>query len=265
MRAELSNAGLAFERFPAVLGVAVPDWLKSRFFEADGTPVQCLKPGEIGVYASHLVLHRHLLERDDLDALVIMEDDLRIAPDFANIVTSIAQISEDFDIIRLSNPAKAPFITHGYVGDCRHLVTYSRVPNNMGCYLISKSGAKKTTRHIGVSRFAIDEDMRRPWRWGLETFGVLPAPVDANIFEKSSIDALGKRALGAESTWQKLRRRQIGSPKDWLAQIRWQIRHLGARNYLSCLYFRVSRSILTYFDRVLKYRAPHHFIGRKIL
>jgi glycosyl transferase family 25 len=265
MRAEFARVGIEVERFPAILGLAVPDWLRPRFLRPDGQPNSSLKPGEIGVYASHLSLHRQLLERSDLDALVIMEDDLRLSDDLPRVLADLSRLAVPFDVIRLSNPAKAPVITHGAVGEGRQLVTYSRVPNNMGCYLISRAGAGKTTAFRGPVRFAIDEEMGRPWDWGLETFGVLPAPVEANIFEHSSIDQLGARALGRESWWDKLQRRNLGSPGAWLRQMRWQVSHLGASGYAKCLVLTALRSARKVVDHSERNRPPANFSGKTYL
>lgn len=244
MRVQLGTAGVPFERFPAIHGIAVPDWLRPWFFEADGAPVASLKPGEIGVYASHLSLHRQLLADEGADAYLVMEDDLAIAGDLAPLLAALTARAPEFDLIRLSNPAKAPYLDHGEVSPGRALVTYSRVPNNMGAYLISRAGAGKTTRFRGIRRFAIDEDMRRPWDWSIETFGILPAPVRANIFETSSIDAMGDRGLGAESFLAKLRRRRIGTPADWARQIAWQARQFGLVGYLSAMARGALHSVL---------------------
>ena len=244
MAGQLDAQSLAFERFLAVYGLAVPDWLKPWFFDAEGRVTPTLKPGEIGVYASHISLHKALLDRDDIDALLVMEDDLELAPDFAAVITALEAMPVDWDIIKLSNPPKAPYLDHGEIAPGRALVTYSRVPNNLGAYVISRSGAAKTTRLRGLRVWAIDEDMRRPWDWEIETLGIVPPPARANIFETSSIDAMGERALGKESTLQKLARRRWGGPVDWLRQIRWQIRHLGAWGYLGTILRTILKSLI---------------------
>ena len=245
MRDQIEAAGLAFERFPAVLGLAVPDWLRPWFFDASGQPTPTLKPGEVGVYASHLALHRQLLLRDDLDALVVMEDDLAVGPALAAVLEGVGRLAEhrQMDVVRLSNPPKAPYCEHEAVAAGYRLVTYARVPNNMGCYLITRSGAEKTTRFAGLRRFAIDEDFRRPWELGLETYGVVPAPVEANTLETSSIDAMGTRALGRETAWQKFARRHRPSPAGFARQIRWQVRHLGFFGYLRAIMLTVAHSL----------------------
>jgi len=235
MQAELDRLGLTFERFPAVYGLDVPEALRGHFLDAKGAPSPRLKPGEIGVYASHLSLYHQLLARDDLDALLIMEDDLEFAPDFAGVLAALSLLKQPFDLIRLSNPAKAPYRVEQALGTGRSLVTYLRVPNNTGCYLVTKAAAAKIAGFCGQRVSAIDEDLRRPWELGLETFGVLPPPVRANIFETSSIDAIGQRALGRESLWQKLRRRHWPGPSRMMRQLRWQARHFGVRGYAAAI------------------------------
>lgn len=265
MAQEIAKAGLSFERFPAVQGLAVPEPLKGWFFDAKGTPIPSLKPGEIGVYASHLALHQRLLDDPALDALVVMEDDLEIAPDLSNVLGAIAErhALEPFDIVRLSNPPKAPVLDLGSLVPGRHFVTYSRVPNNMGAYLITRAGAEKSLRFEGLRQFAIDEDFRRPWERGLVTRGVVPAPVRANIFETSSIDAMGARALGQESLLSKLKRRHWPSPAGLLSQWRWQVTELGLGPYLKSILLGLIHSLAKKMSRPLAARIASHFLMPK--
>lgn len=258
MAAQFAAAGVTFERFDAVYGLAVPETLRPWFFAA-GQPTPHLKPGEIGVYASHLALHHQLLERPELDALVVFEDDCEIAPDFADVLKALAASNRHFDIVRLSNPSKAAYLDHGSLVAGRHLVTYVRVPNNMGCYLITRAGALKTTASPSLRRFAIDEDMGRPWEIGLETLGVLPPPVRANIFETSSIDAMGQRALGRESYLAKLRRRHWPRPSGLWQKWRWQVRHLGLGSYARAVVLSLIWSVAKRMSPRLAERVTSHF------
>lgn len=259
MAAQFAAAGIGFERFEAVYGLAVPEALRGWFFDRAGNATPLLKPGEIGVYASHLALHLQLLQRDDLDGMVVFEDDCEIAPDFADVLKALALHGGAFDIVRLSNPSKAAYLDHGTLVAGRHLVTYARVPNNMGCYLITRTGASKTTASPSLRRFAIDEDFRRPWEIGLETSGVLPPPARANIFEISSIDAMGDRALGRESFIAKLRRRHWPSPSGLLRQWRWQVSHLGLGGYARAIVLGLAWSAAKRLSPRLAERIASHF------
>jgi glycosyl transferase family 25 len=259
MAGQFAAAGVTFERFEAVYGLAVPEALRPWFFDAAGQPTRRLKKGEIGVYASHLALHRQLLERPELDALVVFEDDCEIAPDFAEVLKALGSIPRVFDIVRLSNPSKAAYLDHGSLVPGRHLVTYARVPNNMGCYLITRAGARKTTANPTLRCFAIDEDFRRPWEIGLETLGMLPPPVRANIFETSSIDAMGDRALGRETALMKFRRRHWPGPAELLRQWRWQGSHLGWGGYARAILLGATWSVAKRLSPRAADRVASHF------
>lgn len=231
MEAAAAKAGIAFTRVPAVLGHAMPDWVRPYFTGADGSITQRLRPGEVGCYASHLVVARRIVEAGVAHALVL-EDDLDLPQDLVPLIAAaLARLPEGWDILRLSNPPKAAFRPLARLPGGRELVLYSRVPNNTGALVWSAAGARKFLA-AGLRDYPVDEHLRRPWLLGLETHGIVPAPIRSNIFETSTIDDLGHRGLGRESQFEKLGRRRIGTPADWLAQLRWQLGRWGLAGLL---------------------------------
>ena len=246
MEQQLTELGLPFRRFEAIRGLAVPPELRERFVDTQGRPHSNLKPGEIGVYASHLSIMQGLLASDD-DCLIVMEDDLHISERLPAFIAHIKDLPPDWDIVRLSNPSKSAYVAQADLGAAGELISYLRVPNNMGCYLISKNGASKILAGLKIAIHAIDEDLRRPWDFSLITYGMSPPPVDANVLATSSIDAIGERNLARETGIQKLlRRRRIG-PAGLRRKMAWQIQTLGVGAWLECL----ARSAL--------YRAARRF------
>lgn len=246
MEQQLTELGLPFRRFGAIRGLAVPPELRERFVDTQGCPHSNLKPGEIGVYASHLSIMQGLLASDD-DCLIVMEDDLHISERLPAFIAHIKDLPPDWDIVRLSNPSKSAYVAQADLGAAGELISYLRVPNNMGCYLISKNGASKILAGLKIAIHAIDEDLRRPWDFSLITYGMSPPPVDANVLATSSIDAIGERNLARETGIQKLlRRRRIG-PAGLRRKMAWQIQTLGVGAWLECL----ARSAL--------YRAARRF------
>lgn len=231
MAAEFARVGLPYERIPAVLGLAMPAWVKPYFLDASGNIASGLKAGEVGCYASHLMVAKHLIDCGRAYAL-ICEDDLTLPDDLVPLLeATLTRLPAGWDILRLSNPPKAAYRVIADLPGGRNLVIYSRVPNNTGCHLLSRSGAEKLLAP-GLRSLQIDEHLRRPWRLGMETYGIAPAPVISNIFD-STIDAISDRGLGLESWVAKTRRRDLGSPSDWVRQITWQVRHLGVPGVLS--------------------------------
>lgn len=235
MRIAIRHLDMTFERIPAVLGLEMPDWLKPYFLNDAGEIASTLRRGEVGCYASHLVVARRMVDANIPMALVL-EDDLEFTPGFGGVMTAaLRHLPEGWDIVRLSNPPKSAYVPVATLTGGRELVRYFRVPNNTGASLLSLSGARKLLRP-GLRTLQIDEHLRRPWDLGMETFGVVPAPIRSNIFEGSTIDILHARGLAAETALTKLARRRFASPRAIFDQIRWQIRHLGLIGWARCIW-----------------------------
>ena len=215
MDAQLKAHGIAYERFAACRGGALPETLRRHFDLPAGEP-QVLTAGEIGCYASHLAI-QEIVAAGDAPALVI-EDDLEIGATLPLLLDRLAALPDDWDIVRLSNPAKAaaePVVSLAGVGE---VVRYWRVPNNTGAYLIRPAGARKFLSLAAPRRRAIDEDLRRPWEHGLITYGVLPPPVTANVLPASSIGG-AREAPG--------RQRFRAAPRHPWGELVWRIRAFG--------------------------------------
>jgi glycosyl transferase family 25 len=234
MDRQLGELGLNFRRFEAVRGLDAPPALRHLFLDPNGRPLSNLKPGEIGVYASHLSIMQDLIASSD-DCVLVMEDDLRISQRLPAFLDSIPLLPDDWDIVRLSNPSKSAYLALNDLGAAGEVISYLRVPNNMGCYLINKSGAEKILSRLSLVKHAIDEDLRRPWDFKLKTYGVSPPPVDANVLPTSSIDAIGARALSSETGFQKLLRRRAIGPIGMLRRVVWQAQTLGPVSWVRCL------------------------------
>lgn len=242
MKRQFDFLELPFDRFPAISGKDIPDWARPWFFSAQGSRQTKLTPGEVGVYTSHISIHRIIVENKIPYALVF-EDDVKIERDMIDFIQSIDNFGFNWDIIRLSNNPKSPFVKIDDFGDKSEIIYYYRVPNNLGGYLISYSGAIKTTSFRGIRTHAIDEDFRRPWEIDIRTYGVFPPPCTANVLGYSSIDSMGNRKLGQETYLQKLRRRRFPGPINISKQFIWHIRHAGFCFLLEVFSKRIKRLI----------------------
>ena len=81
MEGQANQLGLAYERISAVDGLNVPEWLRSEF---DGP--HTMSPGEVGCYASHLVVAQRI------------------------VCAAIDAAPPDWDLIHLSSVFKVPAI-----------------------------------------------------------------------------------------------------------------------------------------------------------
>jgi glycosyl transferase family 25 len=242
MEAQCARVGLIMQRWPAMLGGALPPSLAPAFVSPSPGTGWTLSTGEIGCYASHITIWQAMVEGRLGDVALVMEDDLRLEDDFALAVQdALAVAAPGWDLIRLSNPPRRAFAPVADVGRRYRLVHYTRVPCSSGAYLISRAGATKLLASRSRT-LPVDEDFRRVWRFGLNTFGVLPPPAVPGVLE-STITKFGGRE-----------RRRRGwnyfgpAITDRLGSVRTNLAALGWRGWL------LSQGINT-ADTVLK-RTP---------
>src|SRR5476649_2763235 len=104
-RGQLAALGLPCERVAAVEGARLapdelarlysPELNARRFFRP-------LTPAEIGCYASHLQCAQLILARA-LPAAVILEDDFVARPDLPALLSTLAELSRPYDMIKLAS------------------------------------------------------------------------------------------------------------------------------------------------------------------
>ena len=244
MTAQLAAAGLPFERIPAILGTALPGPLADYLLTGTGEIASKLKQGEVGCYASHLVVHDRIKDEAPDLAVLVLEDDLRFGSDLASVLGEIlGQLPADWDIVRLSNPPKSAYVPIAGMEGPYELVRYSKIPNNTGAYLINPRGAAKFLAGQRPRTRAIDEDLRRPWDFGLKTYGVMPPPIVSNIFE-STIDRMEDRGLRRRLKPPKLLTGRTEGLAGGLRRARYNIADLGPGLWLRCLLRNYSRAVV---------------------
>ena len=216
MRRQLDEAGLPFQRFAAIQGdKLLPDL--GAFFEGCRT----LSAGEIGCYASHLRICTMVVQGRLPSPLLVLEDDIALDAGFADTLRALlSALPLQWDIVRLSFPTKRSTLRVAPLGARYDLVRYSHVPTSTGAYLLSQTGARKFLAER-KRELPVDQDLRRVWAWGLETYGVSPPPVRNDCFGASTIDAYspGGRESPARTAWMKAKR-WIEAPRRQLHGLR---------------------------------------------
>lgn len=180
MQAQASELGLALERIPGIDGTRnLPGWMVSQFLDDRGRVRGGLSEGEVGCYASHLLVLSKIVERR-LAAAIVLEDDAILDQDFERAAcAAVGAVPAGWDCIHLSTDFKRPAFPIADLGCERGLVRYRRLPVNSLGYVISLAGAAKLleARHR-VRPF--DLEFRLAWLSGLEIFGTYPALARAN-------------------------------------------------------------------------------------
>ena len=189
MQQQAERLSFAFERIRGVDGVrGLPGWLTPQFLSSDGTIASRMSNGEVGCYASHLVVFQEIVRRG-LAAAIVLEDDVTLADDFLDAsCKAIGAAPAGWDCIHLSTRFKNPCHTLRRLGSPHRLVRYSRLPAGSAAYAISRSGAEKLLS-LGVRRRPFDMEFRYAWLANLDIVGVCPAPAVQESLHATTIDA----------------------------------------------------------------------------
>ncbi|MDI4631846.1 glycosyltransferase family 25 protein [Pelomonas sp. V22] len=210
MEAEFAGLGLAAERFPATLWTALTDAEQSRYYSPELNTQRFHKPlvnGEKGCYASHLRAWQWLLDSPHA-ALVVLEDDVKLKPEFGAVVEAIAALPAGWDMVKLlGRPAtgkREKLRGQRPLTASSQLVDYARIPSLTAGYVISRSGAEKLVKSRLPFGRPIDVDLRHFWENGLVIQGIEPAAIelDETSFESSIGD---KPKGGLAARWRKFR------------------------------------------------------------
>lgn len=225
MEAQLSIAGIRAERIAAIDGRNLPAWAKPFF------PPSRLRPGEVGCYASHMLVWRTMLARG-IPHAVVLEDDATFGPDISSTLATVtAALPDGWDFVHLfGEPRAHPFAFRpiSSLQNGLRLVRFSRVPTGTVAYLISAGGAAKLLANRPRT-VPIDHDTRQPWKWGLDLYGVEPGPFGI---------ARAASAIGAIGGHSRIRRGIVGGIRHSYrspASAAFNIRKLGLAWWLWCL------------------------------
>jgi len=241
IESELSNAGIRGERICGVDGLAVPPAFTGYFFEGDRLHSK-LKPGEVGCYASHLKALSVVVERGIAYAL-ILEDDALLTRDLTQTIDNIlANVPEDWDMVYLCREPEHVTKPVACLKQSRMLVRYSRVPATTTGYLISRAGAEKFL--VPLKRYwPVDTDIRQPWRFKLEIYGVVPSIVSVAGFD-SSIHALGNHSRGRRGIPMPSRHCWTGNPLHTPQGLYFNLKALGPRWWMTCFLRNTHRRVM---------------------
>lgn len=142
MSAQLANLGLAAQRLPAVNG-----YDPAALADAASAPYGDMPNGEIGCFESHRRAWRHIID-NDLPGAFILEDDVLVSSDFANLAFD-PELLATVDVIKLDacdwSAAYGPVRAEPAPG--RVLRPLWGTETSAACYFMTRRGAEKMLRH----------------------------------------------------------------------------------------------------------------------
>jgi len=173
----LTTRGVPFEFFPAMSGVSAPEDLRRRYDSAERIRRfgYDLSDGELGCFLSHLACAKRAFEAG-WSRVVIMEDDVEVDDDFAEVVGRVLALDDRFDFVRLCGLRRRPMRFRASLTAGRRLERSLGPACGTQCYALSRRGMEKFMRMGERIVMQVDIALDRYWENGLETFAVQPYP-----------------------------------------------------------------------------------------
>lgn len=203
---ELKHVPMVSQRLPAVWWPDVPPEQADRWASDVLNARQYYKPlrnGEKGCYASHIEAWQQLLA-SDAPALVVLEDDVRLTPQFAEVVAAIAALNEPWDMVKLLGREREKVRSQRPLVPGTALVDYLRVPSMTAGYVVSRAGAAKLLAHRQPFGRPIDVDLRFWWECDdLRILGVSPAAIALDDTSLVSTIWQERDRLTLQQRWRK--------------------------------------------------------------
>ncbi|PKM22100.1 MAG: hypothetical protein CVV10_06020 [Gammaproteobacteria bacterium HGW-Gammaproteobacteria-14] len=170
---QLSATGVSFEFFDAIEGsLGYEPFFES--YDERAYIINCGRPaklGEIGCYASHLLLWKKCVELNE--PIMIMEDDFQLSDGFAHSVAVCDRLIRRYGYLRLQSERRAQRRTVGEV-DGLTLYYYTKVPHSMMCYAVSPETAKGFIERARVLDAPVDVMLKKSWEHRQRMFGLHP-------------------------------------------------------------------------------------------
>lgn len=189
--------GVAAERLPATWWADVPVAEQDHLYAPKLNQKQYFKPlvnGEKGCYASHIQAWKKLLS-SSAKAMVVLEDDVVLDRNFQKIVHAIAELDEQWDMVKLmGRPQTEKILQQAPLTSEHHLIQYRRVPSFTAAYVVSRKGAQKLLKSRRPFGRPIDIDLRFWWENDLQVLGVFPPVV--HLDETSALSSIAGRDSG---------------------------------------------------------------------
>ncbi|EJZ16713.1 glycosyltransferase family 25 protein, partial [Rhizobium sp. Pop5] len=185
----LAEIGIEFERVAAFDGVAIA--LPRRDFDAKSylrRHGRRPNPFEIGCYLSHVECARKFLASDGEFAL-ILEDDLDIDDDFAEVLAAALERKESWDILRLSTVNRGRKHRVTPLTASRSLAIALTREKGSGAYLVNRKAAGWIADMLLPMRLPYDIALDLEFDEGLRACFVDPVPVSQRADAHSQIQA----------------------------------------------------------------------------
>ncbi|WP_110458392.1 glycosyltransferase family 25 protein [Shewanella algidipiscicola] len=222
---QLADANVPFERIEGVDGNLLSDaeieqvspaaLVRKHYYRA-------LNKGEVGCSLSHKKAWQQIVD-DQLDFAFILEDDIDLESNFADVVELMAGLPHaNWDFIKLYPLRKgSPKNIRQSVAYRQHqFISYHKFPLSAVAQVISHQGATRLLQHMPYVVQPVDGHLKSWWSLGIYPFGLIPYCVSVDLQGQSDINPTGgleklpqRRLHKLYLNWQRAFMRLVSTPK----------------------------------------------------
>jgi glycosyl transferase, family 25 len=149
-----------------------------------------LTKGEMGCLLSHRAVYRHMIDRN-IPIAIVLEDDVKPAPDFAAVIGRLLAAPFRWDIVRFLGREKVYRNARAIapLDETHILIRPSGTPGGTYGYMLTLNAARRLGARMQKNWLPVDILQGYVWLTGLEVFAVRPSPVLHDDEGESTIGA----------------------------------------------------------------------------
>jgi glycosyl transferase family 25 len=177
IKSRLDEVGLPFEFCEGVDGQRLSDEQLALYSSKDAfsTIGRDLHRNEMGCILSHIGIWADLAKGEH-DEVLVIEDDMRIDPDFADLIANRDWIPADASIVNFSWDMATP-VDIISITQKRSLCRFDREVMRTGTYFMRRHAAQSLLSNAFPLRMPVDSLMGNERNAGGATYGITPRPM----------------------------------------------------------------------------------------
>ena len=182
MHSEIKPTRISYSRIEAVYGPALPQPIKefnNKRFKILTGKVQNLR--EVGCYLSHMRALKTFL-KSDAEYGLIMEDDVKLPSNLAQLLDRSIDHCQYWDLLRLSSSREGEFLKIKQLTHDHQLGYNTKVLKNTGAYLVNRTAAKNCIQKMLPMCLPYDVALDREWDFNIRAACITPFPVGLEDF-----------------------------------------------------------------------------------
>ena len=187
MRAQLDRLPVEVRRIPGVDGNSLildPSLVDEKAFRRRHHAV--LRRGEVGCYLSHVKALEQFL-KDGHTFCIILEDDVKIGPEFLLTVSDLARSQDKWDVVKLHATHANGLITRHRFASGTRLVSMLLRHGSAAAYVVNRKAAESLLSGLLPMTVPYDHEFDRAWKYGLKLRATFPFPVSRAQFDSTIV------------------------------------------------------------------------------